>query len=274
MNKISLLFLILCSNCFTKDIILTSSDPSKIIIEMIVGASCEVKTIRSSNYFDLNFEPTADDIYSSGTSKSLIFLSKSFEDWVYDVPSKNKIDISSLISDESKIYLNDSNIADFWWLDPKIIIDIIPKIADTLSTLYPENADTFLSNANMSINQMSILDSYIAGSFKKQFSSPIFEEFPALLYFAESYNIVYSDFLYFNFAQRNLGFNNSIIESLNLSKTKEFLSHQSPIDSTLNELSIKLKFKVLYIDIFPKPSEDYYGMMKRITNQLKRIYSN
>lgn len=275
--RILIILILIINVSKSKDLIGTSNDNISQIIELVAGNSMDVVTTRNKSIRELGtleYEPDPNMIILSGATSVYFYASEEFDNWVLDIPAKNKIDLSDFIEDERKIFLSDSNFANFWWLDPKIVLDILPKIADTLSALIPEKAASFSSNLNSSLNKISLLDGYINGILKEKSVSPIYEEFPVLMYFAESYNLPYSDFLYYQYGDRLNSFNSGIIESLEISGTEEFLTHQKAIDSTLKELSLKLKFQIIPINTFPEDDEDYYSMMKRIAHNIKRVYSN
>lgn len=274
MIKLLIVCIIASNFVLTKDLLVGSSDPVKLILEMIAGTSAEVISLRKGEFDTKNYDPNSDQIILAGSSDAFFYTSNDFENWTLDIPARSKIKLASLLSEEEKIFISDSNMASFWWLDPKILANMLPKIADSMSVLIPENANSFQANTKNAVSKLQVLDGYISGILKKDVISTIFEEFPILLYFAESYNLPYSDFLYYEFGDRMNSFNSGITESLNVSKTKEFLTHTSKPDSVLKEISLKLKFQILSIDIFPREKEDYYAMMERIAHQFKQIYSN
>lgn len=269
--KIALVFFVLCNTFLGNQGLSFSSKPAKLILEMITGVS-ESDVLICSEFDVPSFVPDPQNIIDAGSSKAFFYLSETFEPWIIDIPVENKINLSDFLKEEDKIYL-DSNLADFWWLNPEIIIEIIPKIADTLSILDQKNADKYKSNSTAALDNLELLHSYCLGLIEKVSFSPLYEEFPTLIYYSESFGIPYADFLFYDLPSRknpNLDFRENITNY----GARKFLTLSSFQDSTTNELALEIGLRNNQITIFPRDNQDYYSLIKNITISLKKYYKN
>ena len=194
--KIATYFIVLLTHLSAAETIVCSNHPIKAIVQEIVGYNSQILTITEFDENIIGYKPSADEIAQSGRSKVFFYSSDFLENWVLDVPSENKIALIDFVPEDKAIYLGDSLQADFWWLDPLTTKIVAEKIVDTLSLIYPEMANNFKGNLNLFSNKLDVLHQYIRSYFGELSFEPIYDEFPVLTYFSESFNLPYADYLY------------------------------------------------------------------------------
>ena len=261
--------------CFLySETIVCSNYPIQTIVRELVGLDHKIITINSNDEDILAYKPSSEEIAQSGRADIFFYSSSLLEDWTLDIASKNKVALKSLIPEDQLAILSDSLNPDFWWLNPDITILISQKISDTLIAIYPEKANKIKSNLTQFSNKLELLKNYIKSYMGLLKFHPIYEEYPVLVYFCESFDIPYSDYLYPKF-NLPISPNEKFENSIKLTSAKHIIYYSNEIPIELSKIIIENK--LTNSQLFPfgiNQKQNYSDIIKDIAKEIKKAYSN
>ena len=196
-NMTFLLILLLISPLVLKSgqVYLCSSAPIASVISEIAGSAAEVKFITPASFSPNSYEITADDILLSHSSLIFFYSSDSTSPWIFDLPVRNKINISEFIPEEDVLLDSDSNVIPYFWMDPVLTSKIANKIADTLSFYDSENSEKYKNNVASFANRLSLLGRMIESKLKNKKRLPLWGDVNTLAYFSAKYGFSGGKFL-------------------------------------------------------------------------------
>jgi len=176
-------------------IYLCSSAPIASVISEITGSTGRVKFITSASFSPNSYEITTDDILLSHSSLIFFYSSDSTSPWIFDLPARNKINLSDLIPSEDILLDSDSNVIPYFWMNPVLTSKIAKKIADSLSFYDSENSEKYKNNVASFANRLSLLDRMIESKLTNKKRIPLWGDVNTLAYFSAEYGFSGGQFL-------------------------------------------------------------------------------
>lgn len=264
-----LLLLIFTISISAKDLVLSTSYPVKIIVDEVVGNLFESESILSAGIPTKQYKQNSDVIYKVNKSKVLIYSSEINENWVYDLPKKNKINLTFLIPEEDRIFLNEEDSEDYFWTDPKSTSVVVEKLADTLSVLFPTKAADIQKNAQKFIEKLELIDALIEKKLSIIDRPPMLQDVSTLIYFASNYEfpIPFSieelpeeDIEHEIMTLKDTGVNQIIINSYNAK------------DEKIKDLIVDYELVSVEVNVYGYKDKNYYDMMQEISNVIVKLY--
>ena len=193
--------------------VVTTVFPEYDWVKEIIGDNKELfdLTLLLDNKADLhNYQPTAEDIIKIGSCDMFIYVGGHSDEWVDGVLAQAQNDdmivlnLMELLGDSAEhsqdehhreeegdgghVHEKDEHI----WLSLRHAKTVCTKIADSLATLDPENADDYQKNASGYCEKLSSLDEeYQAAALAAQTKTLLFGDRFPFRYLAEDYGITY-----------------------------------------------------------------------------------
>jgi ABC-type Zn uptake system ZnuABC Zn-binding protein ZnuA len=179
----------------SEQIYLCSSVPVASIVSEIVGSGGRVKFISPASDSPNSYQITTDDILLSHSSLLFFYSSDSTSPWIFDLPAKNKINLSELIPPEDVLLDSDSNVIPYFWMNPILTSKIAEKIADSLSFYDSDNSAKYKNNAASFANRLSLLGRMIESKLKNKKRLPLWGDVNTLAYFSAEFGFSGGKFL-------------------------------------------------------------------------------
>ncbi|MDO5844443.1 MAG: zinc ABC transporter substrate-binding protein [Methanocorpusculum sp.] len=175
-----------------KPVIAVSIVPEETFVKAVCGDLCDVIVMIPSGSSPETYEPTpiemekfskADIYFSIGvqTEKTNILSSVSQKTKVVPLAEA----VSAVYPDLDMNGGRDPHI----WLSPKRAIVMVQKISDELSSVYPENAETFAASAEKYIAEIKQADEKVKSELNSVENKKFIAYHPAFGYFADEYGL-------------------------------------------------------------------------------------
>lgn len=175
-----------------KPIIAVSIIPEQTFVKAVCGDLAEVVTMIPPGNSPENYEPKPSEM--ERFSKASLYFSIGVPTEEANIlPNVGNIKVISLAEKVATVYPNrtfqsgerDPHI----WLSPKRVKVMIDTIADEMSKLDPDNADTYKENAKAYITQLDDLDEQIISALEGVQSKKFIVYHPAFGYLADDYDL-------------------------------------------------------------------------------------
>lgn len=175
-----------------KTIIAVSIVPEQTFVKAVCGDLAEVVTMIPPGNSPENYEPKPSEI--ERFSKASLYFSIGVPTEEANIlPNVGNIKVISLAEKVATVYPDrtfqsgerDPHI----WLSPKRVKVMIDTIADEMSKLDPDNADTYKENSKAYITQLDALDEQIKSALEGVQSKKFIVYHPAFGYLANDYDL-------------------------------------------------------------------------------------
>lgn len=175
-----------------KPIIAVSIIPEQTFVKAVCGDLAEVVTMIPPGNSPENYEPKPSEM--ERFSKASLYFSIGVPTEEANIlPNVGNIKVISLAEKVATVYPNrtfqsgerDPHI----WISPKRVKVMIDTIADEMSKLDPDNADTYKENAKAYITQLDDLDEQIISALEGVQSKKFIVYHPAFGYLADDYDL-------------------------------------------------------------------------------------
>lgn len=264
-----ILILLFSLSLTSKDLITTSSYPLSLISKEIVGNIFETSSILGAGVPSKDYKQNPSIIYQSQKSKVLLYSSNKNENWVLDLPVKIKINLTDLISDEDKIFLEDNDAEDYFWMDPKTTSVVVESLADTLGKIFPDKAGDLKTNAGKFLEKLEIIDAMIEKGLLNTSRVPMLQEDATMIYFASAYDFPIP-FTLNEVPEEDLDFEISNLADTGVSQL--LLNEYSKNDEQYKAIIDKYHLDVSYVNVYGYANKNYYDMMQEIAKIIKVLY--
>lgn len=162
----------------------------------VMGDSSEIKMLLKPGSEAHDYEPTPEDIIDIKNANLLIYNGGESEEWVEKMLSANEIDgnktlkLMDLVELELETDGAEVEYDEHTWTNPVNAIILVQKIADRLSGIKPEKAETFQKNAASYINKLQEVDQTVREIVKNSSKKLLIfgDRFP-FLYFVHEYGL-------------------------------------------------------------------------------------
>jgi len=200
-----LMILLSCSASTTKRIIVVTGNPVYAIVKELAGPRTDVVRLVPPGASPHTYQPKPSDMYRVQASNALIYISENNDGWAVNLPGSRKLirlfdflpneyrlDFSGEFCclDTSKI-IDPNSIDPHFWLDPLAVKAILPKLADTLAKIDPNNAQTYYTNAELFAKRLDLLHRQVNDIIHPIKGKTVFLYHPSLLYFLKRYSFKY-----------------------------------------------------------------------------------
>lgn len=268
------LILLICLNLITinlkgKDLVLCSSYPLLIIAQEVTGNLFDNESIMPAGISSNQFKQNSDIIFKVNKSKVLLYSSEINENWVFDLPKKNKINLTDLIPEKDRIFLNETDSEDYFWTDPKTTTIVVEKLADTLGILFPAKSQDLKKNAAKFIEKLELIDALIEKKLSTIERPPMLQDISTLIYFASTYEFPIP------FAIEDLPEEDLDFELTNLKETgvnQVILNSYNSNSEKIKNLLIDYELISVEINVYGYPNKNYYDMMSEISSIIAKLY--
>lgn len=175
-----------------KPIIAVSIVPEQTFVKAVCGDLAEVVTMIPPGNSPENYEPKPSEM--ERFSKASLYFSIGVPTEEANIlPNVGNIKVISLAEKVATVYPDrtfESGERDpHIWLSPKRVKVMIDTIADEMSKLNPDNADTYKENAKAYITQLDALDEQIKSALEGVQSKKFIVYHPAFGYLADDYDL-------------------------------------------------------------------------------------
>jgi zinc transport system substrate-binding protein len=175
-----------------KPIIAVSIVPEQTFVKAVCGDLAEVVTMIPPGNSPENYEPKPSEM--ERFSKASLYFSIGVPTEEANIlPNVGNIKVISLAEKVATVYSDrtfESGERDpHIWLSPKRVKVMIDTIADEMSKLNPDNADTYKENAKAYITQLDALDEQIKSALEGVQSKKFIVYHPAFGYLADDYDL-------------------------------------------------------------------------------------
>ncbi len=255
-------------NC--KDLVLSTSYPLHLIAQEVTGNLFDNETLMSAGVSSSQFKQNSDVIYKVNKSKVLLYSSEINENWVYDLPKKNKINLTYLIPEKDRIFLNETDSEDYFWSDPKTTSIVVEKLADTLGILFPEKAQDLKNNAGKFIEKLELIDALIEKNLTNLDRPPLLQDVSTFIYFASAYEFPIP-FAIEDLPEEDLDFELSNLKDTGVNQIliNSYNSKNEKILNIINEYELISS----EINIYGYPNKNYYEMMLEFSTIITKLYN-
>ena len=175
-----------------KPIIAVSIVPEQTFVKAVCGDLAEVVTMIPPGNSPENYEPKPSEM-ERFSKASLYFTIGVPTEEANILPNVGNIKVISLAEKVATVYSDrtfESGERDpHIWLSPKRVKVMIDTIADEMSKLNPDNADTYKENAKAYITQLDALDEQIKSALEGVQSKKFIVYHPAFGYLADDYDL-------------------------------------------------------------------------------------
>jgi len=268
MYKVILLLLITIT-LNAKDLILSTSYPVMLIVDEVAGNIFESESILTAGIPSVQYKQNSDIIYKANKAKVIIYSSELNENWVYDLPKKNKINLTFLIPEEDRIFLNEQDSEDYFWTDPKSTSVVVEKLADTLSVLFPTKAADIQKNAQKFIEKLDLIDALIEKKLSVIDRPPLLQDVSTLIYFASNYEFPIP------FSIEELPEEDIDVEITNLKETgvsQILINSYNSNNEKLKNIVVDYELISSEINVYGYKNKNYYDMMAEFANIIVKLY--
>jgi zinc transport system substrate-binding protein len=174
-----------------KPVITVSFYPMAYLVDRIVQDKAKIVQIIPQGTEPHEFEPTPKDITALYSSSIFIYNGGGIEPWVERiVPDLQKKGVKVINMSEYFDLIEKSGYKDpHIWTDPVNLIQETRIIEDALVNIDSINNDLYRTNANMLVNDLTLLDNKIKSGLTTCNKNEIVVSHDAFSYFAKRYNI-------------------------------------------------------------------------------------
>lgn len=264
-----ILILLFSLSLHSKDMIMTTSYPLHIINQEVIGNLFESSSILEAGKASKDFQQNTDLMIKLNKVKVLLYSSEINENWIYDLPIKNKINLTELIPEEDRIFLNETDAEDYFWLDPKTTSVVVENLADTLGKIFPDKAADLANNASKFLEKLELIDALLEKNMANTDRIPILQEDATLIYFASAYEFPIP-FTINEIPEEDLDYE---ISSLVETGVGQILlnEYSRGIDKYKNIID-KYTLDASYINVYGYKNKNYYDMMLEVTKIITVLY--
>ncbi len=188
----------------SKPTIIVASRPIELIVKHIAGIKANVVNIVPDSVLPWLYKPSMADMLRIKAADAVIISSPKIERWAAGLPSIKLIICMDLLPEEFKIEAatvsdstspaNDSLTTQeynpFFWTDPLAVKEIVPAIADSLSSADPDNAASYATNAGLFEKRLDLLARQAARRLIDAAAKPFVIYGRSLEYFAKRFNLI------------------------------------------------------------------------------------
>ena len=195
---LSTLYLAGCSNEATeeaaaeKPVVAVSIVPEQTFVEAVCGDLVDIVTLVPAGSIPGNYEPTAQEMEAFGDASLYFSIGVPTEE-ANILPNVGDVKVVPLEDEVAAVYEDrtfesggrDPHI----WLSPKRVIVMVEAIAREMSTLDPDNKETYEQNAADYIAQLDEVDQEIQDALEGVESKKFIVYHPAFGYIADDYGL-------------------------------------------------------------------------------------
>ncbi len=194
---LSFLLLLMLTGCkeenkSNKITVAVSIPPQAHFVEKICGDSVDVITMIPAGASAENYELKFSDIAKFADSELYFSIGVPAEEKgiLPHLSDKTKhVDLAKAVSQNYNDLKIGSSRDPHIWLSPKRAVVIVKEIAEHLSILDPENADTYKRNCYEYIKELESLESEISDILKNRKTDTFFISHPSYGYFAQDFGL-------------------------------------------------------------------------------------
>lgn len=223
-RRISLLVVLLfallsCGAQSNKPIFVASGHPVYAILKEIVGAKAEVIRLVPPGASPHTFQPKPSDMFKVEAATAVFYMDKNADGWAVKLPGKKIISLFDMLTmdmkysfdgdpaihDTAKTKNIKSNVVSHdghnhssedldphFWTDPIAVKAILKTLADTLSALDPENAQTYRNNAELFSKRLDMLNRQVDDILQSVKGKAVFTYHPSFCYLFRRYSLKYA----------------------------------------------------------------------------------
>ncbi len=248
---------------------MSTSYPINLITQEVVGNVFEANSILEAGKSSKEFKQSTEIIYKLNKSKVLFYSSDINENWVLDLPTKNKINLTNLIPEEDRIFLDENDSEDYFWLDPKTTSIVVEALADTLGKIFPDKATDLKSNAGKFLEKLELIDALVEKGLLNTERLPMLQEDATMIYFASAYDFPIP-FTINEVPEEDLDYQLSNIVGTGVHQL--LLNEQHRNSEKYKGIIEKYNFDVSYVNVYGYEGKNYYDMMQEVLKTIKVLY--
>lgn len=204
---ISVLFLFFSVTIsFSQVTYVTTLHPFKEILNAIVGARGEVKSILPPGASPHTFQLKPSDMRKVESATALIIGGRNLDDWALKFQNSVKLELINLIPDhelmpfelneahkkehvEHQHHHHDGGIDPHFWTDPLVVKSLIPPLVDKLCKIDPKGGETYQLNAKRFALELDNLYTKIQKELSLIHGKKVMLSHPFFRYFFKRFNI-------------------------------------------------------------------------------------
>lgn len=188
-----------CGASSRKPVFVASSPPVQMILQEIAGTKADVEVLAGAGASPHTYEPKPSDMYKTQTATAVFHVSDFLDGWIARMPGNTRISLLDLIPRENLLRFSemtkdtaDTLIDPHFWTDPMTVKALLPRLADTLALIDPENAGVYRQNANTFAKRLDLLDRQLDKILSPVRGKPIFLFHPSFNYLIKRYGLVFA----------------------------------------------------------------------------------
>ena len=177
----------------TQSQIVTTIYPFRAVIVELIPESINVDNLVPSYVSPHTFELLPTDLKATEHAKILIYGGVGLDNWALRLSVSRKISLIQMIPDSLLLQVHDyehGSINPHFWTDPLLLKTIIAFITDTLCTIFPSQADSFLIRNRRFVRQLDQLHSVLETLLAPLRGRLVVTSHPFFDYFLRRYSII------------------------------------------------------------------------------------
>lgn len=150
------------------------------------------------------------------------------------------------------------------WLSPRLVLQQLPLIVQTLQEVDPESADVYLQNGVTVATQIEELQNELQAKLDKHWGRSFLVYHPAFGYFARDFNLE-QHFIEIEGKEPSASQMKDSIEAIREENISAVFLEKQFATRTADSLAQELGVPVMYVNPL---SDDYFGLLRDFTDQL------
>ncbi|MFW5701466.1 MAG: metal ABC transporter substrate-binding protein [Bacteroidota bacterium] len=207
-----------CTSESARPVFVATSHPVYEIIRELAGTRAEVTRLVEPGDSPHTYQPKPSEMYSVEQSMAMFYVSEHSEPWAEKLPADPMVALLDFVPAEFILFFDEEHshddhgheghghdsddsaaadkhivrIADpHFWMDPLAVRAMLPRLADTLALLDPDNAATYRSNADLFAKRLTLLDRQVEEILRPHRGKPVFLFHPSFRYMLKRYGLKY-----------------------------------------------------------------------------------
>jgi len=185
---------LLAPGALARTSIVVSIHPYADLVRQIVGDQADVHQVLPSGASPHSFDPRPSDSMTMAGA-DLVVMNGGIDDWLTKLVSAAAPDVPTLVVTRALSFdpvqgdAADGTFNPHVWLDPSLMAQAVPLLADAVSGVDPEHADAYRNRAEVLATELRTLDEALAAQLAPLAGAPFVPFHDGWPYFARHYGL-------------------------------------------------------------------------------------
>ena len=171
--------------------VVTTIDPFRAIIEPVAEGRARVVKLLAPGASPHTYEPRPSDLRTVASALAFFYGAQQLDGWAARMGEP--VEMFAWVPDSLHLESHDhehSGADPHFWMDPRTVRTILPRLADTLCSLDGAGCSDYRSNAVAFSERLQILDDSLTAALSPLRGTAVLLSHPFLGYFARRYGLV------------------------------------------------------------------------------------